>query len=280
MKSAQLHDMELYIAKNSVSSLEELSAHYNVSISTIRRDISELAHQKKLTKIYGGVMTKQQAEEGTLLAEKPLPEDDKRQKIGQLAASLVQDGMSIFLDSGYTTLQILPNIAHKKNITVISHSLTALCEAAKYPSLRIIALGGVYNSTSASFQGGNTLNELSKMSIDIVFLATTGATLELGLTNSFCSDVEIKKSVIKWNKNIVLMADHSKFGRNALLSFCDYQDISVIVTDQPLDGDYMRANALKQIQVITPQTMEAATAANLNRRSLDGNLDERERSIS
>lgn len=280
MKSARLHDMERYIAKNSMSSIEELCAHYNVSISTIRRDISELARQKKLTKVYGGVMTKQQSVEGTFLAEKPLPEDDKRQKIGQLAASLVQDGMSIFLDSGYTTLQILPYIAHKKDITVISHSLTALFEAAKYPSLRVIALGGVYNSTSSSFLGGNTLNELSKMSIDIVFLATTGATLELGLTNAICSDIEIKKSVIKWNKNIVLMADHSKFGRNALLSFCDYQDISVIVTDQPLDGDYMRASALKRIQVITPQTMEAATAVDLDRHSLNCNNEERERSIS
>ena len=272
--------MELYITKNSMSSLEELCEHYKVSISTIRRDISELVRQKKLTKIYGGVMTKQRAEEETLLAEQPLPEDDKRQKIGQLAASLVEDGMSIFLDSGYTTLQILPYIAHKKDITVISHSLTALYEAAKYPSLRIIALGGVYNGTSSSFQGGNTLNELSKMSIDIVFLATTGATLELGLTNSFYSDVEIKKSVIKWNKNIVLMADHSKFGQNALLSFCDYQDISVIVTDQPLDGDYMRVNALKQIQVLTPQTAEAAAAASLDRRSRNCNRKERKRSIS
>ncbi len=272
--------MELYIAKNSVSTPEELCAHYHVSISTIRRDIAELAHQKKLTKVYGGVMTRQQAQQETLITQKSLPEDDARQKIGQLAASLVQDGMSIFLDSGLTTLQILPYIAHKKNITVISHSLIALFEASKYPSLRIIALGGVYNSTSSSFQSGNTLNELSKMSIDIVFLATTGATLELGLTNAFFSDVEIKRSVIKWNKNIVLMADHSKFGRNALLSFCDYQHISVIVTDQPLNSDFMSANVIKHIQVITPQTVEAANAASLNSRSLDSALDERKRSIS
>ena len=280
MKSARLHDMELYIAENSVCTLEELCAHFHVSISTIRRDIVELARQKKLTKVYGGVMTTQQTQQERLITKKPLPEDDARQKIGQLAASLVQDGMSIFLDSGLTTLQILPYIADKKEITVISHSLVALYEASKYPSLRIIALGGVYNSTSASFQSGNTLNELSKMSIDIVFLATTGATLELGLTNAFFSDVEIKKSVIKWNKNIVLMADHSKFGRNALLSFCDYQSISVIVTDQPLNSDFMSASVIKHIQVITPQTMEAATALSMNRRVLDCNCDERKCSIS
>jgi DeoR family myo-inositol catabolism operon transcriptional repressor len=57
-------------------------------------------------------------------------------------------------------LQLLPYIAEKKNITVISHSLTALYEASKYPSLGVIALGGIYNRTSSSFLGCNTMNEI------------------------------------------------------------------------------------------------------------------------
>lgn len=253
MKTARLHDMELYISKNNVSSLEELSRYYNVSMSTVRRDISELVHRKKFCKVYGGVMVGNRAQAENSRAEGQWTDACAKHEIGRLAASLVHDGMSIFLDSGLTTLQLLPYIAEKKNITVISHSLTALYEASKYPSLGVIALGGIYNRTSSSFLGCNTMNELSKMSIDLVFLATTGATLELGLTNSSYSDVEIKKSVMKWNKTIVLMADHSKFGRNALLSFCDFKDISVIITDRPLNSEYMQANALRHIQVITPQ---------------------------
>lgn len=254
MKSARLLDMEEYIAKHNVSSLEELCRHYNVSLSTIRRDVFELVRRKKFHKVYGGVMAGSLSRADSGKTERHLPADPARSEIGKLAASLVQDGMSIFLDSGITTLQILPHIAQKKDITVISHSLTALCEAAKYPSLLVIALGGVYDRTSSSFVGSNTLNELSKMSIDLVFMATTGATLELGLTNPSYSDIEVKKSVMKWNKHIVLMADHSKFGRNALMSFCDFKDISVIITDRPLTSEFMRANTLSHIRVLTPQS--------------------------
>ncbi|MEN6338740.1 MAG: DeoR/GlpR family DNA-binding transcription regulator [Clostridiaceae bacterium] len=261
MKFDRLYDMEQYITKNGVSSLEELCRHYDVSMSTIRRDIAELVRRKNFSKVYGGVSIGYQTPDGIPNAEKRSRDDFSQQVIGRLAASLVQDGMSVFLDSGSTTLQILPFIAGKQNITVISHSLTALYEAAKYPMLHVIALGGIYNWATSSFLGGNTLDELSKMSIDLVFLAATGVSLERGLTNTSYSEVEVKKSVIKWNRNLVLMADHSQFGHDALLSFCDLQDLSVIVTDQPLKAEYMRAPALRHLRVITPEIKERGIAA-------------------
>ncbi len=256
MKFDRLYDMEQYIARNGVTSLEELCRHYNVSMSTIRRDIAELVRRKNFSKVYGGVAIGCQMPDGISNAERRPREDYAQQVIGRLAASLVQDGMSIFLDSGLTTLQILPYIAGKQNITVISHSLTALYEATKYPMLHVIALGGIYNWATSSFLGGNTMDELSKMSIDLVFLAATGVTLERGLTNTSYSEVKVKKTVIKWNRNLVLMADHSQFGHNALLSFCDLQDLSVIVTDQPLKAEYMHGGALRHLRVITPEIKE------------------------
>ncbi|MEA5048734.1 MAG: DeoR/GlpR family DNA-binding transcription regulator [Eubacteriales bacterium] len=256
MKFNRLYDMEQYISKNGVSSLEELCRHYNVSMSTIRRDIAELVRRKNFSKVYGGVALECQTPDGTPSMERRPGEDYAQQVIGRLAASLVKDGMSVFLDSGSTTLQILPYIAGKRDITVISHSLVALYEAAKYPALHVIALGGVYNRATSSFIGGNMQDELSKMSIDLVFLSATGVTLERGLTNTSYSEVEIKKTVIKWNRNRVLMADQSHFGHDALLAFCDLKDLSVIVTDQPLKAEYMHAAALRHLRVIVPEAWE------------------------
>lgn len=252
--------MEQYISKNGVSSLEELCLHYDVSMSTIRRDIAELVRRKSFSKVYGGVTIGYKEPSGQLASGRQKQNDYAEQMIGQLASSLVQDGMSIFLDSGSTTLQILPYIAGKQNITVISHSLPALYEAAKYPSLHVIALGGIYNWATSSFLGGNMQDELSKMSIDLVFLSATGVTLERGLTNTSYSEVEIKKTVIKWNRNRVLMADQSHFGHDALLSFCDIKDLSVIVTDQPLKTEYMHAAALRHLRVIVPEVREQSSS--------------------
>lgn len=261
MKFDRLFDMEQYIARNGATSLEELCRHYDVSMSTIRRDIAELVRRKNFSKVYGGVAVGYQPPEGIPCMEGHPRDNSPQQVIGRLAASLVQDGMSIFLDSGSTTLQILPYVAGKQNVTVVSHSLTALYEAAKYPTLHIIALGGIYNRATSSFLGGGTQDALSKMSIDLVFLSATGITLERGLTNKSYSEVEIKKSVIKWNRNIVLMADHSQFGHDALLSFCNLEDLSAIVTDQPLKTDYAHAGSLRHVQVITPEIREHAGAA-------------------
>ena len=160
--------------------------------------------------------------------------------------------MSIFLDSGSTTVRILPYLADKKNVTVITHSLMALYEAAKYPQLNVIALGGMYNAATSSFVGSNTLDELSKMAINLVFLGATGVTLERGLTNTTYFEVEIKQSVARRNKNLVLMADHSKFGHNALLTFCNFEDLTAVVTDQPLPEEYETVIARQNIRVLLP----------------------------
>ena len=182
--------------------------------------------------------------------------DRAKQAIGRLAATLVQDNMSIFLDSGSTTMRILPYLADKQNVTVITHSLMALYEAAKYPSLHVIALGGMYNWVTSSFVGANTLDELSKMAINLVFLASTGVTLERGLTNTTYFEVEVKQTVARQNKNLVLMADHTKFGHDALLTFCNFEDLSAVVTDQPLPPEYNAVIAQHGIRLLTPEASD------------------------
>lgn len=114
------------------------------------------------SKVYGGVSAGNRSPSVIPISERSMRNDRAKQAIGRLAATLVQDNMSIFLDSGSTTMRILPYLADKQNVTVITHSLMALYEAAKYPSLHVIALGGMYNWVTSSFVGANTLDELSK----------------------------------------------------------------------------------------------------------------------
>ncbi len=244
--------MEQYVLNHGTASLEELCHTFDVSMNTVRRDVADLLERGRLRKVYGGVSADTRLPSVIPLSERAQKNEAAKQTIGRLAASLVQDSMSVFLDSGSTTIQILPHLAEKRNVTVISHSMIALYEAAKYPDLHIIALGGLYNPTTSSFVGPNTLNDLSKMTMNLAFLAATGVTLDRGLTNTTYFEVEIKQTVARQNQNLVLMADHSKFGNNALLSFCAFDRLSAIVTDQPLPGEYQAAADDFGIRVITP----------------------------
>lgn len=256
MRLDRLNDMEQYILEHGSSSLEELCQHFNVSMNTVRRDIADLVQRGHLKKVYGGVSTGNRPPAVIPISERSICNDRAKQIIGKLAATLVQDNTSIFLDSGSTTMRILPYLAEKQNVTVISHSLMALYEAAKYPSLHVIALGGMYNWVTSSFVGANTLDELSKMAINLVFLASTGVTLERGLTNTTYFEVEVKQTVARQNKNLVLMADHTKFGHDALLTFCNFEDLTAVVTDLPLPEPYQNVIAQRGIRLLTPDSEE------------------------
>ncbi|MEN6417909.1 MAG: DeoR/GlpR family DNA-binding transcription regulator [Clostridiaceae bacterium] len=259
MKIDRLNEMEACIKKSGAISLQELCRCFHVSLSTVRRDVSELIQRNRIQKIYGGVIR------GSLTTADETPHVwnadlcPAGSHTGFLAASLVREGMSVFLDSGAAALELLPYLAEKRDITVISNSLMALKQAALYHTLNVIALGGIFNSGTSSFSGQAALDELAKMSIDLVFLTADGVTLERGLTSSNYTEIDVKKNVAKWNRDLVLLADGSAFGKSALITFCELARLKAIVCDRPLPNEFLRAGALHKITVLTPTTeFEAA----------------------
>lgn len=248
MRLDRLNEMENYVLQKGTASLDDLAEKFAVSLNTVRRDVLELLKRGQLKKVYGGV--------SSLNAKTLLPmsiraerQYDSKLAIGKMAATLVQDNTTIFLDSGSTTIHLLPYITGKNNITVITHSLSALYEAAKYPDLNVIALGGQYSQPTSSYVGLSTLQMLSTMSIDIIFIAATGVSIEKGMTNNTYFEAEIKRSVTSGNKNIILMADHTKFDRAALFTFCDLNKMSAVVSDTQLPEQYVQYFAQHNIAV-------------------------------
>lgn len=262
MRIDRLNLIEQYVVQMGTASLEELASSFHVSINTIRRDVKELLDRGVLQKVYGGVAVKNHVAQAVL----PLPMSvrsgqllDAKQKIGQLASTLVSDNCSIFLDSGSTTPHILQHLAQKTRVTVITHSLTALCEAAKYPNLNVIALGGVYNPTTASYVDISSLDALSRMTIDTIFIAATGVSLENGLTNTTFLEAEIKRLVVHRGKRVVLLADHTKFDHSSIITFCDFSELSCVVTDCMPNQRYLDDMQAHDIRLLCPDAESKTT---------------------
>ncbi len=252
MRLDRLNSMEQYILQNGTASLDDLATRFQISTNTVRRDISELLNRGQIKKVYGGV--------SAYIPPVPPPisvraehERDAKREIGRLAAELVQDHTTVFLDSGSTTVCLLPHLANKSGITIITHSLSAMYEASKYPDLRVIGLGGLYIPSTSSYVGVSTVEMLSRMSIDLIFIAATGVSLERGLTNTTYFEAEIKRTVVEHNKQIILMADHSKFGHTALFTFCEFKNLSGIVTDRKPAKPYLDAIEQNGIKVLYPK---------------------------
>ena len=147
MKVSRLNSIEQYVISRETVSIDELCEVFGVSKNTIRRDLNELEMRGHITKVYGGVTATVPSGAVPTPIRSSLNTVDKS-LIGRLAAEEVEDGDTIFIDSGTTTLCLLRFLVAKKRITIITHSLGALSEASKYDNLNIISLGGIYSPTT------------------------------------------------------------------------------------------------------------------------------------
>ena len=141
--------------------------------------------------------------------------------------------------SGTTTLCLLRFLVAKKRITIITHSLGALSEASKYDNLNIISLGGIYSPTTDSFVGLSAIEALSSMRINKAFMGATGVSLTAGMTNTTFLEAEIKRAVVHRADSIYGMADSSKIGREAIVTFCHLKDLTAFITDREPPKEYV-----------------------------------------
>lgn len=254
MRADRLNEMEQLIVDKGNVSLEHLASHFQISLNTVRRDLGELLLRGNIKKVYGGVSA------NTYIEPQPFSvrsqkNCDAKKTIGEIAAGLVKNDSTVFIDSGSTTVCSIPFLAQKRNITLVTHSLIALYEASKYPQLNVISLGGLYYPMTSSYVGANTLSTLSMMSMDYVFLAATGVSLDRGLAKTTYFEAELNRNVSSRNRNLILMADSSKFDHHALITFCDFSLLHAVISEKMLPAHYLSHMEQAGIRFYCPETL-------------------------
>ncbi len=248
MKISRLNSLEQYILLKDTVSIDELCEVFNVSKNTIRRDLNELEARGHIVKVYGGVTTVQSKEVVPMPVRSTLNSANKSY-IGKVAANIVQDGDTIFLDSGTTTSCIIKYLSNLKKITIISHSLNVLLEASKFENINIISLGGLYNGSTGSFVGISTLENISNLRITKAFMAATGVSIESGLTSTTFLEAEIKRGVVTRSKEVYLMADTTKLDHDAVITYCPISSLTGFITDSNLPQKYIDYCKLNNVKI-------------------------------
>ncbi|EGO63004.1 DeoR/GlpR family DNA-binding transcription regulator [Acetonema longum] len=252
MKERRIKKLEDYIVDTERASIEELCAMFNVSKNTIRRDINELEKKGKIKKVYGGIVLsdKKTTEPFECREEK---NKEVKQIIAAFASSFVEDGDIIFIDSGTTTMHMVPHLSEKKNLTIISNNLNVIVSSLPYPDLNIISTGGTLFRRTNSFVDANAVANLKRYNISKAFMATTGVSIAKGVTNSSSFEYDIKKYVVENCDKVILLADNTKLGRISLTTYYDLKDIHVFITNTRPDKEYLEFFSQHGIELITPQ---------------------------
>lgn len=230
MKAGRIIEMEKYILSRGAAAMEELQQYFGVSMNTIRRDVAELIEKGSVSKVYGGVCVKHGNSPLTPYDIRLGSHQEAKLSIGQRAASLVQDGDVIFLDSGTTTLRMIDFLSEIKDLTVITNNLEAILHALPYENMRIITLPGELRRKTNSFTGTDAVRCLMHYNVRTAFLAATGVSLS-GATNSSALEYEIKQAAVENSGRNVLLIQQDKFGVTGLMTYAPLNAFDTIVTD-------------------------------------------------
>ena len=238
MRSNRILDIEDYIYKHKTVSLDKLCEVFNVSKNTIRRDINELTENGSIKKVYGGVSVQ---EKSTLIPfeERNIKNINLKSHIGELCADYIKDGDIIFLDSGTTTLAIVDYLKNKSNVTIITNNLEIIIKSIDLPNLNIISLPGNLIRKTNSFVDIDTVSILSKYNINKSFMASTGISIECGITNSHPLESELKRLAIEKGIEVFLLVDSTKFDNSSLVTYAQLKDIDYLVTDKKPSKKYI-----------------------------------------
>lgn len=248
MRIKRIEEVEAYIRQVGSVSIQDLCDEFHVSINTIRRDIDTLVQSGRVKKVYGGVIALGQSEEDASAPQTRELMDfevrnreyrDEKKEIARRAAEFVNHGDTIFLDSGSTTLQMIPYLAEKKNITVVTYSIPALAELAKYPQIRAVALPGVVLGRTASLVGSSTCQALQQFNCSKAFMGCTGLSLTRQLTNATFEEFGVKQTALQQSKSHYLLADHEKFGHAALMTYGNISDMDYVITNEEPEQEYL-----------------------------------------
>lgn len=245
--------------KNRVD-VQELSQLFQVSESTIRRDLREMEEAGAIKRTHGGALPVKNVNFEPSISEKKVSSMKEKKAIARKALEFIRDGDTIILDSGTTTAYLMRELGVFSNLTVVTNSLMLSSEWEYHPGIEVVVLGGVYRPGVMSLVGPFAEKCLETIKVDKAFMATNGIDHREGLTTPNLLEADIKRKMISRSDQVILMADSTKFNQISFSRFADLNDVSVCITDNGIPQDYLARFEGKLIRVEVVKPEEDGTA--------------------
>lgn len=228
--------------------VSELSEKFNTSKTTIRSDLDLLEERRLIVRTHGGAIlnTGSNNEKSTIqednlsFNQRKEVQTKEKESIGKLAANLIHDGDSLFIDGGTTTSSVAQSLLDKKNLTIITNSYSIIETLNKFENSTVYLAGGIVYEKHSIVIGDNANNFISRFKPDKLVLGIDGISKEAGLTvadNNTPAVSAIKQKMIENSKEIIVVTDSSKFGKECLLPIAQLSVVDVIVTDRNISDE-------------------------------------------
>jgi DeoR/GlpR family transcriptional regulator of sugar metabolism len=244
------------LRREGVLSTRELTERLGVSHMTIRRDIAVLEKGGQVESVQGGVrlvreIGRQPPSKRQQRIDLEMP---RKTAIAKCTASLVEDGMAVFLDAGTTCQALIPEVLTRRDLTIFTNDFFTVMSLMNHPEIKTIHLGGTLDCESGSSMGPLLAAQLRALNLDIFFLSTGTWSLARGVTTPMQEKLEFKQAAIESAAHTVLMADSTKYGAVTRYKVAALDQIDIVVSDDGLDSENC-----KNISEVVPELLIAPT---------------------
>nr|WP_294467152.1 DeoR/GlpR family DNA-binding transcription regulator [uncultured Sellimonas sp.] len=222
--------------------VDELARKLDVSVVTIRRDLRFLEEENLVKRFYGGAKV-----------TKELPEEEDtvavcRDLIARYAASLVEDGDTIFINTSKNALKLISYV-ESKNVTVITNNGKAI-NHEEPDGVSIILTGGELRYPKEAMVGDFAVRNLQNIFAKKAFIGCSGISVKSGMTTEIANEVNVNQLMIEHaTQEVYILADHTKIGHSSSFTSCDISKVKHLITDEFAPEEELEQMRLQGVQV-------------------------------
>jgi DeoR/GlpR family transcriptional regulator of sugar metabolism len=243
------HRLLELITRQGYATLDELVRVLAVSESTIRRDLEALDLAGSIKRTHGGAIYTGEVRSMPAFDDRTGTSVPEKRAIGQLVASLLEDGDTVLLDGGTTTLEVARALLGRR-VQVVTNSLPIAQLLASSQQTDLILIGGyVYPRTGVAL-GPLAIATMQSLRVRTAILGAGGIVPE-GIYNSNSLLVETERQMMSCGQDVMIVADRTKFGRLALARLCALEDVDLVVSDSGLSDEQRSVLAAAGVAVHT-----------------------------
>lgn len=235
MKVKRQDEILKLLDENRMIKAGDLAEQFNVSLETIRRDLAELEAMRLIRRVHGGAIHYTEYGIEPDYAFRTNENYNEKLQIGKKAAELVNDGDSIIIDIGTTSLEMAKFLKGKKDLTVLTNSIKIAYELMTEKEISVILLGGNVRLGEGTTSGFWSEEMIDSFCVDKLFLGVGAIMTEYGVMDYHIEETNLRRHFVKRAKTIIAMADYSKFGIKALNHVCRIEQLDYLITDEKAD---------------------------------------------
>lgn len=218
------------IEQSGFVTIDELVAHFKVTPQTVRRDLNQLAKVQKISRHHGGAGIESSTVNMDYQTRK-IMDLQAKEKIAAQLVRMIPNGASLFINIGTTTETIARALLEHKDLQVVTNNLNVASILGAKEDFSVVIAGGEVRHRDGGVIGETTEDFIKKFRMDFGIIGISGIDLEGSLLDFDYREVRVAQAIIANSRQVILAADYSKFGRNAMVRLGNINQANHFFTD-------------------------------------------------